>query len=111
MAEEKVKTADELLAEIPVTTEVNAVSGKPAGKVVRGPKKEYRSVPKGRAYVQASYNNTLVTMTDEKGDTLSWSSSGKCGFKGPKKSTAYASGVVVRQTFGIWRATSPGAKL
>ena len=88
-----IKKIEELLPEAPAT---EATDGKPAGKVVRGPKKEYRSVPKGRAYIQASYNNTIITLTDERGDVLSWSSAGKCGFKGPKKSTAYAAGVVVR---------------
>lgn len=88
--------ADELTtlmgtAEMPATTDEKS---KP--KVVRSPKKEYRSVPQGRAYIQASYNNTIVTFTDPKGDVLSWSSAGKCGFKGPKKSTAYAAGIVVR---------------
>lgn len=48
-------------------------------------KKVARHVPIGRAYVQATYNNTIVTLTDQNGNVLSWSSSGSCGFKGPKK--------------------------
>lgn len=88
--------ADELTtlmgtAEMPATADEKS---KP--KAVRGPKKEYRSVPQGRAYIQASYNNTIVTFTDAQGNVLSWSSAGKCGFRGPKKSTAYAAGIVVR---------------
>lgn len=59
-------------------------------------KKVARHVPIGRAYVQATYNNTIVTLTDQNGNVLSWSSSGSCGFKGPKKATPYAAGVVVK---------------
>jgi small subunit ribosomal protein S11 len=44
----------------------------------------------GRAYISASFNNTIVTLTNENGDTLSWSSSGAKGFKGARKSTPYA---------------------
>lgn len=56
-------------------------------------KKVRKNVTHGRVYVQATYNNTIVTFTDENGDTLSWSSSGANGFKGPKKSTPYAASV------------------
>lgn len=60
-------------------------------------KKKLKEVPsRGQAHVSASYNNTIVTITDPKGDVIGWSSAGKCGFKGPKKSTAYAAGVVVK---------------
>ncbi len=59
-------------------------------------KKVLRSVSRGRAYIQATYNNTLVTIADMQGNVLSWSSSGKVGFRGPKKSTSYAAGIVVR---------------
>lgn len=59
-------------------------------------KKVMRAVPRGRAYIQATYNNTLVTIADMQGNVLSWSSSGKVGFRGPKKSTSYAAGIVVR---------------
>jgi small subunit ribosomal protein S11 len=53
-------------------------------------------VPSGRAYVQATYNNTIVTLTDPNGNVLSWASAGLCGFKGAKKSTPYAAGIVVK---------------
>lgn len=88
--------ADEIEAILGTAEMPKTADEKSKPQIARGPKKEYRSVPKGRAYVQASYNNTIITLTDERGDVLSWSSSGKCGFKGPKKSTAYAAGVVVR---------------
>ncbi|MFA6512120.1 MAG: 30S ribosomal protein S11 [Patescibacteria group bacterium] len=59
-------------------------------------KKKRRVVPLGHAHILASYNNTIVSITDPNGDVLAWSSAGKVGFKGPKKSTPYAAGVVVR---------------
>lgn len=66
-------------------------------KVVKPKKKKVvRHVPIGRAYVQATYNNTIVTLADPNGNVLGWSSSGLCGFKGPKKATPYAAGVVVK---------------
>lgn len=55
--------------------------------------KKRRNVPEGRAYVQASYNNTIVTLTDPNGNVLSWGSSGASGFKGARKSTPYAAQV------------------
>ncbi len=66
----------------------------------RKKKKVVRMVPRGRAYVQATYNNTIITFTDPQGNVLSWSSSGKVGFRGPKKSTSYAAGIVVRDAVG-----------
>ncbi|PKL36326.1 30S ribosomal protein S11 [Candidatus Peregrinibacteria bacterium HGW-Peregrinibacteria-1] len=53
-------------------------------------KKKKRLVPEGNAYVKASYNNTIVTLTDTEGNVISWSSSGAKGFKGARKSTPYA---------------------
>lgn len=46
--------------------------------------------PKGRAYIQASFNNVIVTMTNSKGEVVSWGTAGKAGFKGSKKNTPYA---------------------
>lgn len=59
-------------------------------------KKRKKFVQVGRAYIQATYNNTIVTLTDQNGNALAWSSAGKVGFKGPKKATPYAAGVIVR---------------
>ncbi len=53
-------------------------------------KREKKFVPQGRAYVNASFNNTLVTLTDPLGNVLSMSSAGALGFKGSRKSTAFA---------------------
>ena len=55
-----------------------------------------KHTPRGRAYIQATYNNTIVTLTDPRGNVLAWASAGKLGFKGPKKATPYAASVIVR---------------
>lgn len=49
----------------------------------------------GKIYITATFNNTLVTITNDKGETISWSSSGSRGFKGTRKSTPYAAGLAV----------------
>ena len=59
-------------------------------KAVRKKKKERKNVEKGQAHIQATFNNTLVTLTDMSGNALSWSSAGSLGFKGSKKSTPFA---------------------
>ena len=68
--------------------------------VVKGKKKK-KHAPflrggRGQAHIKASYNNTIVTITDLNGAVLVWASAGKSGFKGPKKSTPYAAGVIVK---------------
>lgn len=67
---------------------------KPTGRARRG--KPVRQVRQGEAHIQASYNNTIVTLTDLNGNVIAWSSAGRVGFKGPKKSTPYAAGVIVK---------------
>lgn len=54
-----------------------------------------KEISVGKVYVNATFNNTLVTITDEKGNTLGWSSSGAVGFKGARKSTPYAATTAV----------------
>lgn len=54
-----------------------------------------RMVSKGRIYINATFNNTLVTITDEKGNVVCWSSTGSSGFKGSRKSTPYAATIAV----------------
>ena len=53
-------------------------------------KKEKRIVPSGVAFIQASFNNTVVTITDTEGNVVAWSSAGGIGFKGSRKGTPYA---------------------
>jgi len=60
-------------------------------------KKQRRSVPTGQLHVQATFNNTIVTFTDSKGNVLSASSAGACGFRGSKKGTAYAAQVAAEK--------------
>ncbi len=60
-------------------------------------KKQRRSVPSGQLHVQATVNNTIVTFTDSKGNVLTASSAGACGFRGSKKGTAYASQIAAEK--------------
>ena len=62
-------------------------------RTTRTRRRERKNVPVGKAYIQSSFNNTIVTITDPSGDALSWSSSGAAGFKGSRKSTPYAAGL------------------
>jgi len=64
---------------------------KPAPGRVR--RRERKSVPRGQAHIQATFNNTIVTLTDPNGNVLSWGSAGSQGFKGSRKSTPYAAQV------------------
>src|SRR5690348_3358616 len=60
------------------------------GKKKTCKKKEKKSVPVGIVHVQASFNNTIITITDTVGNVLAWSSSGSLGFRGSRKGTPYA---------------------
>lgn len=62
----------------------------PQKKKTKSRKRERKSVPEGRACIQATFNNTIVTLTDPNGNVIAWSSSGTVGFKGSRKSTPYA---------------------
>ena len=61
-----------------------------ASKKPTGKKRVKKNVEHGQAHIQASFNNTIVTLTDTQGNALSWASAGGLGFKGSKKSTPYA---------------------
>ena len=61
-----------------------------AKAATRTRRKERRTVPAGVAHVNATFNNTMITITDPQGNTLCWASAGKMGFKGSRKSTPYA---------------------
>jgi len=58
-------------------------------------KKISRAIPKGRLYVTATFNNTVVSVTDDKGNVLCWASTGEAGFTGSRKSTPYAATITV----------------
>lgn len=89
MMDEVVTTAEPQATETPET-------GKKAAVRKTNKKKLVQQVPLGRAYIQATYNNTIVTMTDMQGNTLAWCSSGHMGFKGPKKATPYAASMIMK---------------
>jgi small subunit ribosomal protein S11 len=90
---EEVKTTTENTED---SKEVKAPIKKGKG---RGKKGVVKQISSGRAYVKSTYNNTIITFTDQNGNVLSWSSAGQVGFKGPKKSTPYAATVIVKDAF------------
>ncbi|MEI7683011.1 MAG: 30S ribosomal protein S11 [Candidatus Saccharibacteria bacterium] len=75
-----------------VTTTVPAVKAPVSKK-----KKNKRTVPAGQVHVQATFNNTIITITDPNGGVLTFSSAGACGFRGSKKGTAYAAQVAAER--------------
>ena len=62
----------------------------------RGRRRERKSVPVGKAYIQSTFNNTIVTLTDPQGNVIAWGSSGTAGFKGSRKGTPYAAQLAAR---------------
>ena len=89
----ELKKTEEVIAD-PIETGADAVSDAPV-EAEKKRKKSKRQVFKGRASIQCTYNNTIVSLTDVNGAVLGWSSSGHLGFKGAKKSTPYAATQVV----------------
>lgn len=74
--------------------------------IVKKKKKKGKiSIKKGIFCIHASYNNTIITITDQNGNVASWFSSGRAGFKGPKKATPYASGTVIRKLADFVKAS------
>lgn len=67
-------------------------------------KKNIRSVQKGRLYVTATFNTTLVSVTDEQGNVLCWSTAGEAGFSGSRKSTPYAATITVENAINKARS-------
>jgi len=86
------KTEEELLKETEVreAAEKKATSGRPKGK-----KSKVGPLKYAKIYIQSTYNNTRVTLTDPNGNVIAWSSAGAVGFKGPKKATPFAASRVV----------------
>ena len=92
---------------------------KPSAAAQRLRRRERKNISSGVAHVNASFNNTKVAVTDPHGNVLTWSSAGKCGFKGSRKSTAYVAQLVATdavkkaQAFGLReievRIKGPGA--
>ena len=62
----------------------------------KGKRRERKPIVAGRAYIQSTFNNTMVTITDPEGNVISWASSGTAGFKGSRKGTPYAAQLAAR---------------
>lgn len=112
MADEPLKdpidlTPSATVAEVIAEPEQAAAEGADAPKV-KGARKKKKFVLNGLAHVQATYNNTIVSISDTSGNVIAWSSAGKMGFKGPKKATPYAAGLIVRDV--VDRAKLMGLK-
>ncbi len=82
--------------------EQKAETGK-KGKTKKFKKRERKNVPYGVAHIQASFNNTIVTITDQMGNTLSWKSSGSLGFRGSRKGTPFAAQQAASNAAGMAR--------
>ncbi len=65
-------------------------------KRTKARRRERKSIPVGRAYIQSAFNNTIVTLTDPQGNVVAWGSSGTAGFKGSRKGTPYAAQLAAR---------------
>jgi len=59
-------------------------------------RRERKSIPAGRGYIQSTFNNTVITLTDPQGNVIAWASSGTAGFKGSRKGTPYAAQLAAR---------------
>ena len=66
-------------------------------KTVVNKKKVFKTLTEGRLSIQSTFNNTIVTISDTKGNSLAWSSAGNCGFKGARKSTPYAATTAIEK--------------
>jgi small subunit ribosomal protein S11 len=62
----------------------------PRKRRTRVKRRERKAIPEGKAYIQSTFNNTIITITDMKGNVISWGSSGTAGYKGSRKGTPYA---------------------
>jgi small subunit ribosomal protein S11 len=87
---------DELPEEIKQKLEKNKQARAKKKLIKKKKKKTARIVKVGRAYIQATYNNTMITLTDTNGDVISWASAGLAGFKGAKKATPYAAQIITK---------------
>jgi len=74
----------------PAAAETTGAAPAKKGKTKKFKKRERKNVPFGIAHIQASFNNTIVTISDSEGNTLSWKSSGSLGFRGSRKGTPFA---------------------
>ena len=80
----------------PVQAPVDPAAAPAEGEVVEKAKKSGQSIPAGIAFIRSTFNNTQVSIADARGGVISWSSAGKAGFKGSRKSTAFAATMVAQ---------------
>ena len=80
----------------PVQAPVDPAAAPAEGEVVEKAKKSGKSIPAGIAFIRSTFNNTQVSIADARGGVISWSSAGKAGFKGSRKSTAFAATMVAQ---------------
>ncbi len=96
MSDEINKKEDKVVKEdIKTAVETMSTDDKEPVKIKKKKSRGNRQIRKGQAHIQATYNNTIVTITDLNGAVLGWSSAGVIGFKGAKKSTPYAASQIV----------------
>ena len=82
--------------EASVQAPVDPAAAPAEGEVVEKAKKSGKSIPAGIAFIRSTFNNTQVSIADARGGVISWSSAGKAGFKGSRKSTAFAATMVAQ---------------
>ncbi len=111
MAETPVETPEKEIEATQAPAETEAPAAAEARKAAPKRRKDRRSVPEGQIHVLASFNNTIISVTDNKGNVLSTASAGGTGFRGSKKGTAYAAQVAAekaigtaKQNFGLTKA-------
>ena len=92
MAEEEIKKVEETTAEAPAEAPVKATKKAKKGK---------RLVQSGQVHIQATFNNTIISISDKSGEVLTASSAGANGFRGSKKGTAYAAGIAAEKAAEI----------
>jgi small subunit ribosomal protein S11 len=105
MADVKDKAEDQTGAKSDTVNAATPAAGVPAEGAAEGAKQAARSarvrgarvVPFGIAHIRATFNNTIICITDSKGGVIAWSTSGRAGFKGSRKSTAFAASVVAQE--------------
>ncbi len=80
----------------------------PKRKKTKARRRIRRGISEGRVYIQSTFNNTIVTVTDSKGDVIAWGSAGSAGFKGSRKGTPYAAQLAAQRA--ARQATSDGLR-
>ena len=121
MAEEKLPPPKSAEAAPKAAAGKPAATAAPAARAGAARKKKlWKNITVARAYVQSSFNNTIVSITDEQGQVIVWSTAGSCGFKGTKKGTPFAAQITadtaakkameagVKQVHGLVKGPGPG---